>query len=121
MSAIPVPDPVRQPDAAATTPYSLVMTTIDSEAAAQDLAATLVEARLAACVQIVPVNSVYRWQGQLRRDAEYLLLIKTAAPLADIERLLRAQHSYQMPEIVQLPITGGSREYLSWLAAAGQR
>lgn len=102
------------------TPYSLVMTTIDSQDAAEHLAAEIVEARLAACVQIVPVRSVYRWHGELRREPECLLLIKTAAPLPDIERLLRARHSYQTPEIVQLPISGGSNDYLSWLAEAGR-
>ncbi|MBK1723553.1 divalent-cation tolerance protein CutA [Thiocystis violacea] len=81
------------------------------------LAKTLVEERLAACVNLVPgITSVYRWEGALQEDAEVLLLIKstTARTAALIERLGQL-HPYEVPEIIALPITEGSTAYLSWL------
>ena len=96
-------------------PAQLVMTTVDSATAADALAAHLVEARLAACIQIVPVRSVYRWDGEVKRDAEWLLLIKTTAPFGEVEAALQAQHPYELPEIVQVPIDAGSADYLQWL------
>ena len=91
------------------------MTTVNSAITADALATRLVEARLAACIQIVPVRSVYRWQGQVKRNAEWLLLMKTAAPFADVAAALQAQHPYELPEIVQVPIDAGSGDYLQWL------
>lgn len=104
------------------TVHSIVMTTVDSQAAAEALAAGIVEARLAACVQIVAIASVYRWQGQVRRDGEWLLLIKGGGPgrahFERLERFIRPIHPYQTPELVQVPITGGSADYLRWLDEA---
>lgn len=74
--------------------------------------------RLAACVNTVtaPVESVYRWKGQVEKAKEYLLLIKTSrARFADVERTIRELHSYEVPEVIALPIMAGSRDYLSWL------
>ena len=106
------------PAEAGTTPYSLVMTTVDSDAAADDLAARIVESQLAACVQIVPLKSVYRWRGQVRREAEWLLLIKTSRRFDEVERFIRANHSYETPEVLRLAIAGGSGDYLQWLSDA---
>jgi len=84
------------------------------EAAA--IATALVEARLAACVQLMPIESVYRWQGAIERADEVMLHAKTtAACLAEAEALIRAHHSYALPEIVAVPIVGGSADYLDWL------
>jgi periplasmic divalent cation tolerance protein len=89
--------------------------------AKDDVAATLarglVEAKLAACVNIIPgVRSFYRWQGAVQDDAEVQLVVKTrAALLGDVEAWLRANHPYSVPEVLALPITAGSEPYLAWL------
>jgi periplasmic divalent cation tolerance protein len=99
--------------------YILVLTTVATKQFANDLAHSIVSARLAACVQIQPVQSVYRWKGEVCTGPEYLLAIKTvAARYADLERHIRVNHSYETPEIVRLPIAGGSPEYLAWIAAS---
>lgn len=96
----------------------LVMTTVDSDAAAAELAARLLERRLAACVQEVRINSRYRWQGELKCDAEILLLVKTSKQAADAAMdLIRDIHSYDVPEIIAIPISAGLPAYLEWLAA----
>ena len=86
------------------------------EAAA--IATALVEARLAACVQLMPVDSVYRWEGAVERAAEVMLHAKTThARLAEAEALIKSRHSYAVPEIIALPIVDGSADYLAWIAA----
>ena len=92
------------------------ITTGNSEEAAR-LADLLIEQRLAACVQILPeVESVYRWQGKIERQKEVLVIAKsTRARFLDLEREVRAIHSYDTPEIVALPLTAGSEPYLEWL------
>lgn len=84
------------------------------------LADLLIGAQLAACVQILPeMESVYRWQGKIERQSEILLIVKTAAgKFADLEREVRALHSYETPEIVAVPIIAGSNPYLEWLIAS---
>lgn len=90
------------------------------EAAA--IATALVEARLAACVQMMPVDSVYRWEGAVERAAEVMLHAKTTqARLAEAEALIKSRHSYAVPEIIALPIVDGSAEYLAWVRAAVTR
>src|SRR5512145_2464661 len=81
------------------------------------LADMLVGAHLAACVQILPeMESVYRWQGKIERQPEILLIVKTTrARFDELEREVRALHSYDTPEIVALPIVTGSEPYLRWL------
>ncbi len=97
----------------------MVMTAVDSEAAAEVLAQQLVETRLAACVQVMPVKSFYVWQGERRREAEYLLLVKTRAALyAQVESFILAHHPYETPEILQVPVTAGASAYLQWLGAS---
>jgi periplasmic divalent cation tolerance protein len=99
----------------------MVMTAVDSEAAAEVLAQQLVETQLVACVQVMPVKSFYVWQGQSRREAEYLLLIKTRAALyAQVESFILAHHPYDTPEILQLPVVAGASAYLQWLGASTQ-
>ncbi len=94
-----------------------VFTTTDSRAAAEHIARTLVEQRMAACVQIGgPVTSVYRWQGQVECAEEWTCTIKTTADrYADVEAQIRNHHPYAEPEILQLSIQGGSDTYLAWL------
>jgi len=97
----------------------VVLMTAGSREEAARLAEMLVGARLAACVQIMPeMESIYHWKGSVHRDPEFLLLAKTTrAKFDDLEREVRALHSYETPEIVALPITTGSAPYLEYLAA----
>ena len=94
-------------------------TTTESATEAQEIADHLVEQRLAACVQVTgPVASTYRWQGNVERAEEFLCLIKTRRELAnEVEAAIRSLHSYDNPEIVVVPIEGGSRDYLTWIEA----
>jgi len=92
------------------------MTASNGEEAAR-LADMLVGAHLAACVQILPeMESVYRWQGKIERAAEVLLLAKTTkSKFEELEREVRALHSYDSPEIIAVPVVAGSASYLDWL------
>jgi periplasmic divalent cation tolerance protein len=95
------------------------MTAANGEEATR-LADMLVGAHLAACVQILPeIESVYRWQGKIERSSEVLLLAKTTRGKFDeLEREVRALHSYDTPEIVAVPVMAGSAAYLEWLIQA---
>lgn len=96
----------------------IVMTTLGTEDEAEALAAAIVEARLAACVQVQRIRSFYVWEGLLQRESEWLLLIKSAsARYPAIEAFIRERHGYETPEIVQVPIVTGSADYLRWLDA----
>jgi periplasmic divalent cation tolerance protein len=92
------------------------MTTAGNQEEADRLAGALVEQRLAACVQIIGINSCYVWDGQVQKEPELLLLIKTQSERYEqIERFITENHSYDVPEIVQLPISRGLGGYLSWI------
>ncbi|HVG33550.1 MAG TPA: divalent-cation tolerance protein CutA [Pyrinomonadaceae bacterium] len=97
----------------------VVLMTAGSREEAARLAEMLVGARLAACVQIMPeMESIYHWKGSVHRDPEFLLLAKTTrAKFDDLEREVRALHSYETPEIIALPVTTGSAPYLEYLTA----
>lgn len=96
----------------------IVLTTIRQKQDAEKLASQLVERRLAACVNIVgPIRSVYRWKGSLANEPEYLLIIKTTAEhAAQLQSAFKELHPYELPECVELAVTGGSEDYLAWLA-----
>ena len=100
------------------TDYLQVQTAFERQVDAERLARALVERRLAACVQIVgPVQSTYWWKGQVETAEEWLCLIKTSRELYEaVEGVIIELHPYQTPEIVALPITGGSAAYLAWVA-----
>jgi periplasmic divalent cation tolerance protein len=95
----------------------VALSTVGSAEEADRLARALVERRLAACVNVVPgVVSHYRWQGELQRDDERLLVIKTRAERIEALRdALRELHPYELPELVAFEISDGSPEYLKWL------
>jgi periplasmic divalent cation tolerance protein len=97
-------------------PIVVLMTAANREEA-NHIAELLVAGRLAACVQILPeIESVYRWQGEVKREQEILLLAKaTRSRFDEIESKVRAMHSYETPEIIALPITAASEPYLKWL------
>ena len=87
------------------------------EREARGIAQALVMQHLAACVNIIPVESVYRWEGKLCEDREHLLIIKTVTSNADaVMHELRNLHSYELPEMIVLPVSGGYPLYLQWLA-----
>ena len=100
----------------------LVLTSVPDQAAAELLAAALVENRLAACVNILqPCRSIYRWQGAVEKADEVPLLIKTTeACYPALEAAIRAVHPYVTPEIIALPVALGLPDYLAWVAAETQ-
>ncbi len=95
----------------------LVYCACPDQATAERIAATLVDERLAACVNLLPgATSLYRWQGQIQRDAETLLMIKTrSAVYRLLETRISELHPYEVPEIIALPIQAGSAHYLNWI------
>jgi periplasmic divalent cation tolerance protein len=98
--------------------YAIVLCTVGPADSADTIARTLVERRLAACVNIVgEVVSTYRWNGKLEREAERLLVIKTSRELfGRLRDTIRELHPYDVPEILLLPILDGDPPYLGWLA-----
>lgn len=101
----------------------VLLTTCESEDEARRIARALVEAQLAACVNIVPrIASFYRWKGAVEEATEYLLLVKTSLRLASEARAAIEQaHSYELPEAIALPVAAGSERYLEWLEAGLKR
>lgn len=97
----------------------LVLTNLPDVASAQALATLLVDQRLAACVNLLaPARSTYRWQGKVETAEEVPLLIKTVAARYDeVEAAIKANHPYELPEIIAIPISHGLPGYLAWLAA----
>jgi len=95
----------------------IILTTTDSSAEADKIAKYLIEQRLAACVNIIPeIKSHYRWKGEVVSDEEWLLVIKTSTKVElKIVESIKNLHSYDLPEIVILPIGGGNNEYLQWI------
>lgn len=104
---------------AQTSVFRVVLCTCGSAGEASKVARGLVERELAACVNVVPtVRSVYRWQGAVEEADEHLLLIKTREDLlAAVEAAIQELHSYEVPEVLVLAVTGGSNDYLHWLGA----
>ncbi len=93
-----------------------VVTTTDSATSAAELARSIVDAGLGACVQVAEVRSFYRWEGDVHDDPEWQLQVKTsAARLEAVIAHIREHHSYDVPEIIATPIVGGSQDYLGWV------
>lgn len=97
--------------------HVIVVSTTGTEEAAHALAAGAIHARLGACGQVIgPITSVYRWEGEVRTEQEWRVEIKTAADrVTALTEHIKASHSYDLPEIIAIPITSGSVDYLSWL------
>jgi periplasmic divalent cation tolerance protein len=95
----------------------VVFSTVSSAEEAEKIAHGLVDARLAACVNVVPgLRSYYRWQGKLEDSAEFLLVIKsTKKHFEALCTLLEKLHSYEVPEVIAMPVVAGARNYLSWM------
>ncbi len=96
----------------------IVLVTCGSEEEALKIANALVESRLAACVNLVaPIRSIYRWEGRIWDEKEWLLIIKTQKHrFEELEKKVKSLHSYSVPEIVSLPIVEGSSSYLNWIS-----
>jgi len=96
--------------------YIQVVTTVADRATAAQLAASLLEQRLAACVQISPCSSWYHWQGVIEQSEEMVCTIKSRHDLfPELCRAIRAVHPYQVPEILALPVVAGAESYLAWM------
>ncbi len=95
----------------------VVLVTCGSEEEALKIANLLVEKRLAACVNLVsPVRSIYRWEGKIWDEKEWLLIIKTQKKrFPELKKKVKSHHSYSVPEIIALPIVEGASSYLNWL------
>jgi periplasmic divalent cation tolerance protein len=99
------------------TGYGVVLVTASSQQEAEAIATSLVQSQLAACVSLFPIHSVYMWQRELHQEQEWQLLIKT--DLTQFQALatkVRELHSYEVPEIIALPIVAGSQFYLQWIS-----
>ncbi|KAI3864172.1 hypothetical protein MKW98_031764 [Papaver atlanticum] len=100
-----------------TVPSIVVYVTVPTKEAGKKLAESIVTEKLAACVNRVPgVESVYQWEGKIQTDSEELLIIKTRESLLEpLKEHVKANHEYDVPEVIAMPITGGSLQYLEWL------
>ena len=98
--------------------HMVVFVTCGSEDEALKIARALVEEKLAACANMIsPLRSIYRWEGKICDEKEWLLLIKTRqSRFEDLAKRVKALHSYSVPEIIALPITEGSPAYLNWIS-----
>ncbi len=97
--------------------YGVVLVTTSAREEAEAIAQNLVESKLAACVSFMPINSIYTWQGKVNKDEEWQLLIKT--DLSKFESLaarIKELHSYEVPEIIALPLVAGFAPYLAWIS-----
>ena len=99
------------------TDFSVIFVTVGRESEASKIAHTLVEEGLVACANIVPrIRSIYRWKGEVCDDEEFLLVIKTRSSRFEaLQRRVRELHSYEVPEIIAIPLTAGLPEYLQWI------
>jgi periplasmic divalent cation tolerance protein len=96
--------------------YAVVLITAPDRESGVKMARRLLERRLAACVNIAPVSSMYWWEGKIEESSEVLLVVKTTSErLGDLIREVRAIHPYKVPEIIALPITAGLADYLDWV------
>ena len=99
------------------TSYCLVMVTVSSQAEGKEIAMALLTEKLAACINMTPVDSFYIWSEEINCDREWQLLIKTRSNLfSKLAAEIQLLHSYDVPEIIALPMLAGSSAYLNWIA-----
>lgn len=100
--------------------YIMVLTTCNSSETSSLIAEALIGNKIAACVNIIKgVESVYQWQGKIEHDKEILLIIKTRESLfSQVEQTIQGLHSYELPEIIAVPIKTGEKNYLNWIQSA---
>ena len=94
-----------------------ILTTASTKIEADQIANKLVQEKLAACVNIIPnIKSIYRWKDKINTDSEFLLIIKTIKSVENkVIQCIKKHHSYDTPEIISFPITGGDKRYLDWM------
>ena len=96
--------------------YCIIITSVKSKDEARNLASSLIKAKLGGCVQILPVESFFIWENEAKAVDEYLLVIKTKGSLySSVENFIKANHSYETPEIIRISIQGGLAEYLHFI------
>lgn len=96
--------------------HCMILVTCDTEEKARRLAGQLLEEKLAACVQIHPVTSVYTWENRVHTEAEFRMVIKTRSGLyPQIEHFILDRHGYEVPQVVRVPIDQGLEAYLNWI------
>ncbi|MFV0626234.1 MAG: divalent-cation tolerance protein CutA [Alphaproteobacteria bacterium] len=96
--------------------FQVVLTTAKDKIEAEVIAKTLLEEKLCACIQLFPISSYYHWEGKFENSSELLLLIKTRKELySEVEKRILELHSYDVPEIISLPIENGFSGYLDWI------
>ena len=98
------------------TKYSIIISSFGDKDSAKKAAKMLVEQQLAACVQLFPIESIYLWKDRITEDDEVVLLIKSKTErFEEITTFIKKIHSYEIPEIIQIPITDGLPQYLNWI------
>ncbi|WP_394166681.1 divalent-cation tolerance protein CutA [Photobacterium piscicola] len=98
------------------TNYCVIVTTFSDDENGQTIINALLEQRLAACIQVMPIKSYYHWKQKINCDQEQQIIIKTKTSLFEqVQAVIVKHHLYETPEIIQLPITKGSVDYLSWI------
>ena len=96
--------------------YIQVITTVDSRDIAEKIARDLLQKRLVACVQIIPCHSMYRWQGIIEKDGEYLCIMKSSREIfPELETAIKSVHPYEVPEILAVEVINGNSDYLNWM------
>ncbi len=102
--------------------YGVVLVTASSPSEAQAIARALVQEKLAACVSMTAIESIYSWQGQVHQEPEWQLVIKTdLSRYKALEARIQALHSYAVPEVIAIPIVAGAQPYLAWIAEQTQQ
>jgi periplasmic divalent cation tolerance protein len=94
--------------------YIQVTTTVNKKRIAKDIAKKLIEQKIAACVQIIPLRSIYRWNNNIEHKKEFMLIIK-GNDFKKIGKAIKELHPYEIPEIIATPITAANKEYLDWI------
>ncbi|OEF27616.1 divalent-cation tolerance protein CutA [Vibrio rumoiensis] len=96
--------------------YAIVLSTTNDEESRQAIIEALLNEKLAACIQVMPISSYYQWHGEVNCDEESLMIIKILhRHYIEVERVILAHHNYQVPQVVMLPIETGFHEYLQWI------
>lgn len=96
--------------------YCIVITTYSEKELGQKIIDELIKGQLAACVQTLQIESFYHWKGEVNKDNEFLVLIKTRKELyEEVENCIRINHTYEIPEIIQIPVTTGFAGYMNWI------
>jgi periplasmic divalent cation tolerance protein len=97
--------------------YCVVLTTTDSEQSAQAIIDVVLGRKLAACVQVLPMNSHYLWEGTIKNEKELLLLLKAkASDFGELEAAIRSVHHYHTPEVISFAVESGYKGYLDWIS-----